>query len=330
MVTASLVRSHERAIAVPQTSSISAEESNNVPVSLLITEDHVKNQLDKYEPATVLVSAADEEQQQHEPDHEPRGPFEDVRAGHEYIQDHEMRMPLDWRIRRARHLSFTLQAFFRLVEDRLEALEDGDMNHHLRRRTSPRRPPLSTEHGSGGTNIHWTYSIGPIPRPRTNLQQPHPRLRARVISSLLSLIDDANKNDLLDKYGTYQAYQEELGCLIEFMDSDLKLLGSLKTSSVTKIAFSDLWHIFQPGVEVITAQRPINAYRVPHVSGGRPYLSPPEDKNDNENEGGKFISSYQTPNKSSDFIVTCYQISFDGNKFGSVTQSFSIQGYDNL
>lgn len=41
-----------------------------------------------------------------------------VGIAHDYILEHEQRMSLDWRTRRARQLSFTLLAYFRLLEDR--------------------------------------------------------------------------------------------------------------------------------------------------------------------------------------------------------------------
>lgn len=133
-------------------------------------------------------------------------------------------------------------------------------------------------------------------------------------------------NSPLDTYGTDQAYKE-LGCLIELMDDDLKGLKQLEDASVTKIPFSELWHIFRPGDEVITAQKPINAYRVLHVTGGRPYLSPPEEKDDDSDSESK---PYRLPEKSSDFVVNCYQVNFNGNKFGPVAHSFNIQKYDGL
>ncbi|RSL93468.1 hypothetical protein CEP52_013219 [Fusarium oligoseptatum] len=130
---------------------------------------------------------------------------------------------------------------------------------------------------------------------------------------------------LLDAYGTKQAYQQ-LCCLIEFMDHDLGSLKHFANSAATKISFSDLWHIFQAGVAVVTGHKPIDAYRVLHVTGGRPYLSPPKDNEEDENE--TIMKAYRVPAKSSDFVITCYQIGFDGNRFGPVTKSFSIQKYD--
>lgn len=131
-------------------------------------------------------------------------------------------------------------------------------------------------------------------------------------------------NDLLGTYGTEEAYKE-LSCLIEFMDQELKILEHFEKASVSKIAFSDLWHIFPPGAAVVTSQKPINAYRVFHVTGGRPFLSPPEDPADID-----ISEAYRVPMKSSDFVLHCYQVDFDGNKFGAVSHSFSIQKYDDL
>jgi hypothetical protein len=88
------------------------------------------------------------------------------------------------------------------------------------------------------------------------------------------------------------------------MGKDLRVFKNLEDASVNKIAFSELWHISQPGVEVITAQRPISAYRVLHVTGGRPYLSPPE--NDEGTDDHDFVKPYRIPEKSSDFVVSCY------------------------
>ncbi|QKX54128.1 uncharacterized protein TRUGW13939_01212 [Talaromyces rugulosus] len=122
-------------------------------------------------------------------------------------------------------------------------------------------------------------------------------------------------------YGTEQAYKE-LSCLIQFMDNDLNTLKNFENSSISQIYFSDLWYIFQPGEEVITSQKPLKAFRVLHVTGGRPYLSPPEDNRNYTTQ------PYRVPEKFSDFVITCYQIDFDGTKFGPVTFSFTIQGYN--
>ncbi|KAL4795301.1 hypothetical protein BDV19DRAFT_398964 [Aspergillus venezuelensis] len=127
---------------------------------------------------------------------------------------------------------------------------------------------------------------------------------------------------LLEKYGTEEAYKE-LCCLIEFMDNDLQPVQMVDSGTVQKVAFSDLWHIFKPGDVVITNQEPPNAYRVLYATAGRPYLSPPR----NEGDDGDSDRSYKVPAIYSDFLVVCYQIHFDGHKFGPVAESFTIQHY---
>ena len=136
-----------------------------------------------------------------------------------------------------------------------------------------------------------------------------------------------NEESLLDTYGTEQAYKE-LGTLIKFMDEDLKTVKQFEDGSITKVYFSDLWHVFRPGDEVIASSKPLNAYRVYHTAGGRPYLSPPKDSE--EESGSDFARRYRIPEQSSDFSINAYQMDFDGIKLGPVRHSFSIQKYDGL
>ncbi len=49
--------------------------------------------------------------------------------------------------------------------------------------------------------------------------------------------------NLLQTYGTEQAYKE-LGCLIEFMNNDLKAVIQFENASIHRVYFSDLWYIF--------------------------------------------------------------------------------------
>jgi hypothetical protein len=55
--------------------------------------------------------------------------FGDVEGAHDYILEMERIKPLSWRKRQARNYSWMLQTYFRLVEDRLTALEDNTINH---------------------------------------------------------------------------------------------------------------------------------------------------------------------------------------------------------
>ncbi|RAH70577.1 ATP-binding protein [Aspergillus aculeatinus CBS 121060] len=105
------------------------------------------------------------------------------------------------------------------------------------------------------------------------------------------------------------------------MDHELAPLKALEMGSVKRIYYSDLWHIFKPGQVVITRQEPLHAYRVLYVTAGRPYLSPPALENDDSGDG------YKVPAKESDLLIHCYQIQFDGQRFGPVTHTFNIQPY---
>lgn len=130
------------------------------------------------------------------------------------------------------------------------------------------------------------------------------------------IFENETYESLLQVYGTRQAFKE-LNCLIDFMDHDLKVLKHFKDRSMNRVYFSDLWFVFRPGGEVIS-QRPLNAYRVLHVGGGRPYLSPPKEGKGND-------TASQALEKSSDFRITCYQVGFDGVKFRPIFKYFTFQ-----
>ena len=109
-------------------------------------------------------------------------------------------------------------------------------------------------------------------------------------------------------------------------------LGSLTTlhkairdRAVSKIRFEDLWHLFQPGDLVVTSRQPYQAYRVLHVSGGRPLLTTTDIARSDKDPEAK-PSSYRS--QVSPFTVDCVRFDYDGEKFGSVQDSFSIFEYE--
>ncbi|PLB48475.1 hypothetical protein P170DRAFT_477090 [Aspergillus steynii IBT 23096] len=165
------------------------------------------------------------------------------------------------------------------------------------------------------------------------------------------------KEKLLNEYGTEQAYRE-LSCLVDFMDNELKPIKALESglvektyysvqafkelpcledfiddepkpikapesTSVEKVYYSDLWHLFKTGQVVITRE-PLQAYRVLCATGGRSYLFPPKSDDDDLDDLSK---RYIVPAKGSDFLVLCYQIQYDGHRFGPVTRTFTIQPF---
>lgn len=56
------------------------------------------------------------------------------------------------------------------------------------------------------------------------------------------------------------------------LGSLLKLRKAIRDRAIAKIRFEHLWHLFQPGDLVVTSRQPCQAYRVIHISGGRPLL----------------------------------------------------------
>ena len=116
-----------------------------------------------------------------------------------------------------------------------------------------------------------------------------------------------------------------LRLLIKFMDEDLKELINLRQTiangTVQKIAFEDLWHLYQPGDIIVSSGLECQAYRILHVSGGRPLMHQSE----------KSTSSFgiQQP-KNSPFVIDCFHLDFDGRKFSPVQARFQIQEYDEV
>ena len=121
----------------------------------------------------------------------------------------------------------------------------------------------------------------------------------------------------------------DLRCLVGFIDHDLKpTMDALKDDSCQKIRFEDLWHIFQPGVEVYAPRNEkvqrLNTepyqelYRVSFSCNGRPYQSP-----------FPGVTSNLPPKYSlSEFKMHCYHLDFDGKSFGPVTSDFLIAPFE--
>ena len=100
---------------------------------------------------------------------------------------------------------------------------------------------------------------------------------------------------------------------------------AIRDRAVSKIRFEDLWHLFQPGDLVVTSKQPYQAYRVLHVSGGRPLLTTTalaSSEKDHEAEPTSYRSQV------SPFTVDCVRFDYDGEKFGPIQDSFSIFKYE--
>ncbi|ESZ89544.1 hypothetical protein SBOR_10071 [Sclerotinia borealis F-4128] len=107
-----------------------------------------------------------------------------------------------------------------------------------------------------------------------------------------------------------------LKCLIEFMDCDLKhvfdLRQRIKDGTLKEIAFADLWHLFNPGDLIVTS--PLSrAYRIFHISGGRPRLSKPD--------------LFEKKTVVSPFNINCFYMDQDWKSVGPIHETLRIQDY---
>lgn len=122
--------------------------------------------------------------------------------------------------------------------------------------------------------------------------------------------DDINGFDEAHESTKSRTALEELKCLLSFMDSDiLPRQLYLRSSECRKVFFSDLWLIFQPGVEVVSTDGK-QAYRVIGVNTVKQGVT-------------RRWESTQAP-----FSVTCVYIDFDGKNVGPVRKSFDFKKFD--
>lgn len=109
----------------------------------------------------------------------------------------------------------------------------------------------------------------------------------------------------------------ELNCLIEFMDHYIKDKKKyLESSSCQKVLFSDIWHLFKPGDEVMEGKLP-QAYRVVSVNSKKHRFKRP-----------RWISDAKVTINYGPVTVHCVYIDYDGKRLGPVSKHFTIQEYE--
>ena len=134
--------------------------------------------------------------------------------------------------------------------------------------------------------------------------------------------------------------RDELRCLVNFMDTDLKELFSVQkdidNGSRRLIAFDHLWQLYKPGHVVISGKGQKRAYVVLHVTGGRTlqrnsqYVMAKDDASDihdpkRRKEKEAYFAKYS---KASPFVIDCFYLDFDGTNFGPLPQKFMLQEYE--
>ncbi|TKW56162.1 hypothetical protein CTA1_2989 [Colletotrichum tanaceti] len=101
----------------------------------------------------------------------------------------------------------------------------------------------------------------------------------------------------------------------------------LQSDHCTKVFFSDLWHLFSPGMEIIRSDGK-QAYRVVHVTSTKHRMVSAFEK-----WGGRLDSKVGKDDRNEkeprpDFRITCVYIDFDGKVFGPVAETFDIKSFE--
>lgn len=126
---------------------------------------------------------------------------------------------------------------------------------------------------------------------------------------------------------------DQLKCLCEFMDKFLAPKATyLNSVSYDKVFFPDLWFLFQPGTDVISADGK-QAYRVISVQSKRhkgvdrwaDLWNWRSEKSDSGSDSG---SSRSRNDARGDFVIKCVYIHFDGRSIGPVLKTFSINKWE--
>ena len=130
------------------------------------------------------------------------------------------------------------------------------------------------------------------------------------------------------------AAREDLQVFVNLMDNYLNdsiaLRQKLLDGLAQTIKFNQLWHLFQPGDLVVSSRvDSMQAYRVIHVSGGRPQLVP------GLKTGHKLyatlpdsVGDLSRQSDISPFTIDCIRFDFDGEMFGPVHEVITIDEFD--
>jgi len=127
--------------------------------------------------------------------------------------------------------------------------------------------------------------------------------------------EDEDENDL-DENTSSPAALLHLRCLLQFMDTDIKAkMKWIALPQCQKVSFSDLWHLFKPGDEVID-QKEKQAYRITRVTIPEHKTIAP---------WHRFMSGENTGEPAERPVeISCVYIDFDGEKLGPVIKIFEI------
>ncbi|KAF7538198.1 hypothetical protein G7054_g3188 [Neopestalotiopsis clavispora] len=127
-------------------------------------------------------------------------------------------------------------------------------------------------------------------------------------------IDDGNDDETQT-----EGAKEHIQTLLDFIDTEISARrGYLYGPSCKKIYFSDLWHLFRPGMDVIENNGK-QVYRVVKVSSARHRVVPAWQMYWSKNDDQK---------KQSPFKITCVYIDFNGKELGPVKTVFAFPRFN--
>jgi hypothetical protein len=115
-------------------------------------------------------------------------------------------------------------------------------------------------------------------------------------------------------------------CLLHIINKDLQdimeVRRQIKEGKLKDIAFEHLWHLFKPGDLVISTKPKDQAYRVLHIGGGR------QSRDETDIDGKPVFKRGQKV--TSDFVLDCFNIDFNGTHYGPAPKKISISEYDGV
>ncbi|KAL6804887.1 hypothetical protein GGI42DRAFT_342266 [Trichoderma sp. SZMC 28013] len=156
-------------------------------------------------------------------------------------------------------------------------------------------------------------------RLRNWLTRPEENIETQ--DGMLEPTGKSSYDDMILESPTARAH---LRCVLEFFDAHIKArIEFLQSSECRKVFFSDLWHIYRPGTEVIGLDGK-QAYRVIQVASSR--HRPISNR--------RFYYNYAYKGKDNDesepseFTLHCTYIDFDGKYIGPVLRTFEIKRFD--
>ncbi|KAL3488082.1 hypothetical protein BJX62DRAFT_253566 [Aspergillus germanicus] len=131
--------------------------------------------------------------------------------------------------------------------------------------------------------------------------------------------EEAEEEDDEDESTKSPEALQHLECLLRFIDNDIVARRShLGDHQCRKVFFSDLWHLFRPGMEVISSNGK-QVYRVVHVRSARHRVVPAWER---------YHDSAKNKEAKAPFSLTCVYIDFDGKSLGPVSTTFDFKRFD--